>query len=154
MKKTILTILILTAFAISCKRKSEESKNNTKSFKVEQQKEVTSQIHQNIITKNKGKYASEINFFDKNNISLRLKKLTGVLYKEMVKNFNVQTPIVSENSIYKLTGCLKHNCPAYMVTILYDSKGDNLNVLIDENGKLAKFAEKDKIKLTKSLKIK
>ena len=85
----------------------------------------------------------------------RPKKLTRTTtYKEIVEKFNVQTPIVSKNNIYKLTGCLINNCPAYLVTILYDSNTDNLNVLVDKNGKIIEFKEKEKINLTEMLKRK
>ena len=156
MKRTIRGIVILMLFLIfSCKRESQESKNETENIQVEQLEKSVSKIHENIISKNNGKYASEINLFDKNDISDRLKKLTGTTtYKEIVEKFNVQTPIVSENNIYKLTGCLINNCPAYLVTILYDSNTDNLNVLVDKNEKIIEFKEKEKINLTEMLKRK
>ena len=152
MNRTIIGITILTLILIfSCKRKNGESKNKTENIQIEQQKESVSKIHENIISKNRGKYASEINLFDKNDISIRLKKLTTSTYQKIVDKFNVQTPIISENNIYKLTGCLKNNCPAYMVTILYDSNADNLNVLVDENGEITEFYEKEKIHLTETI---
>lgn len=156
MKRIISGIAILMLFLIlSCKKKNQEYKNETENIQVEQSEKSVSKTHENIISKNEGKYASEINFFDKNDISDRLKKLTGAItYKEIVEKFNVQTPIVSENNIYKLTGCLKNNCPAYMVTILYDSNTDNLNILVDKNGKIIEFNEKEKIHLTETLKRK
>ncbi|QBJ88152.1 hypothetical protein DDI74_18720 [Chryseobacterium gleum] len=72
----------------------------------------------------------------------------------MVKNFNVEGPIASENGIYKLTGCKQHDCPGYATSIYYDAKNDNLNVSIDKNGKVTDFAEKGKITVSESLKSK
>lgn len=109
---------------------------------------------ENIITKNVGKYPHEIKFFEDKGITERLKKLTGVQYDEMVKNFNVESPISSENGIYKLTGCKQHDCPGYATSIFYDAKNDNLNVSIDKNGKATEFAEKGKITVSESLKAK
>lgn len=156
MKRTIFGIAILVLILIlSFIRKNQKSKNETEKIQIEQLEKSVSKIHQNIISKNNGKYAYEINLFDENDISDRLKKLIGATtYKEIVEKFNVQTPIVSENNIYKLTGCLRNNCPAYMVTILYDSNTDNLNVLIDKSGKIIEFKEKGKIRLTEILKRK
>ncbi len=108
----------------------------------------------NIITKNAGKYPNDIKFFQDKNITERLKKLTGAQYDEMVKNFNVESPIASENGIYKITGCKQHDCPGYATSIFYDAKNDNLNVSIDKNGKATEFAEKGKIVISESLKAK
>ncbi|WP_340866984.1 hypothetical protein [Polaribacter atrinae] len=155
MKRTIIGITILMIFLMfSCNRKNQESKNETENNQTEQLEKSVSKIYENIISKNNGKYPSEIKLFGNNEISDRLKELTGANYKEIVEKFNVETPIVSENSIYKLTGCLKHNCPAYMITILYDSIMDNLNVIVDRNGKIMEFKEKEKIHLTETLKRK
>ncbi|MDR4952144.1 hypothetical protein REB14_08170 [Chryseobacterium sp. ES2] len=108
----------------------------------------------NVITKNVGKYPHDIKFFEDKGISERLKKLIGAEYGEMVKNFNVESPIASENGIYKLTGCKQHDCPGYATSIFYDAKNDNLNVSIDKNGKATEFAEKGKITVSESLKSK
>jgi len=109
---------------------------------------------ENIIMKNVGKYPHDIKFFEDKGITERLKKLTGAQYDEMVKNFNVESPISSENGIYKLTGCKQHDCPGYATSIFYDAKNDNLNVSIDKNGKATEFAEKGKITVSESLKAK
>ncbi|ROI01832.1 hypothetical protein EGI16_16150 [Chryseobacterium sp. G0240] len=115
---------------------------------------ATSGKTENIITKNVGKYPHEIKFFEDKNITERLKKLVGAQYDEMVKFFNVESPVTSENEIYKLNGCKQHDCPGYSTTIYYDSKNDNLNVSIDKNGKVTDFAEKGKITVSDVLKAK
>ncbi|KMQ58428.1 hypothetical protein ACM46_22255 [Chryseobacterium angstadtii] len=108
----------------------------------------------NIITKNEGKYPHDIKLFEDKSFADRVKKLAGAQYDEMLKNFNVESPIVSENGIYKVTGCKQHDCPGYSTSIFYDSKNDNLNVSIDKNGKVTDFAEKGKITVTDALKSK
>lgn len=108
----------------------------------------------NIITKSVGKYPHEIKLFEDKIITDRLKKLVGSQYDEMVKFFNVESPVVSENEIYKLNGCKQHDCPGYATTIYYDSKNDNLNVSIDKNGKVTDFTEKGKITVPETLKAK
>ncbi len=108
----------------------------------------------NIITKNVGKYPHEIKLFEDKSITDRLKKLVGSQYDEMVKFFNVESPVISENEIYKLNGCKQHDCPGYATTIYYDSKNDNLNVSIDKNGKVTEFAEKGKITVPETLNAK
>ena len=109
---------------------------------------------ENIITQNKGKYPSDISFFENNDIAERIKKLTKNRFVEIVNNFNVQSPISHENSIYKLTGCKQHNCPSFFTTILFDAKMDNIQVIIDQNGEIQEFNEKGKISLTESLRMK
>ncbi|WP_347218595.1 hypothetical protein [Chryseobacterium sp.] len=103
------------------------------------------------ITKNDGKYPHDIKLFEDKSLAERLKKLTGKDYDEMVKNFDVESPIVSEDGIYKLHGCKQHDCPGYATSVYYDSKNDNLNVSIDKNGKITEFAEKGKITVPKAL---
>jgi hypothetical protein len=106
----------------------------------------------NIITKNIGKYPHDIKLFEDKNFEGRVKKLAGTQYGEILENFNVESPIVSENGIYKITGCKQHDCPGYSTSIFYDSKNNNLNVFIDKNGKITDFAEKGKITVTDVLK--
>lgn len=108
----------------------------------------------NIITKNVGKYPHEIKLFEDKAITERLKKLVGAQYDDMVKYFNVESPIASENGIYKLSGCKQHDCPGYATTIYYEAKNDNLNVSIDKSGKVTDFAEKGKIMVSEALKSK
>lgn len=111
----------------------------------------TSAVSENIITKNVGKYPHDIKFFEDKNITERLKKLVGNQYEEMVKYFDVTTPISLEHDIYILKGCKQHDCPGYSTKIYYDPKNDNLNVSIDNNGKISDFNEKGKIAGTEAL---
>lgn len=107
-----------------------------------------------IITKNEGKYPHDVKLFEDKNFAERVKKLVGKDYDEMLKSFNVESPIVSDNGIYKTHGCKQHDCPGYATSIYYDSKNDNLNVSIDKNGKITDFTEKGKITVSETLKNK
>lgn len=168
MKKIIAGAFALSLFVVSCKKetKTESSVSSTDTLTTAMPQDTVSiskndsvaspspSAPDNIITKNVGKYPHDIKFFEDKGISERLKKLAGSQYDEMVKNFNVEGPIASENGIYKLTGCKQHDCPGYATSIYYDAKNDNLNVSIDKNGKVTDFAEKGKITVSESLKSK
>lgn len=170
MKKMIAGAFALSLCVVSCKKetKTESSVSSDTLATVMPKDSVTTpktdstttaaapsaSTSENIITKNVGKYPHDIKFFEDKGITERLKKLTGAQYDEMVKNFNVESPISSENGIYKLTGCKQHDCPGYATSIFYDAKNDNLNVSIDKNGKATEFAEKGKITVSESLKAK
>ncbi|MFP3833370.1 hypothetical protein [Chryseobacterium sp. SIMBA_028] len=166
MKKIIAGALALSLCIVSCKKetKTESSVSNDTLATVMPKDSVTTPKPDsvattpssasgtmNIITKNVDKYPHDIKFFEDKSITERLKKLVGVQYDEMVKNFNVEGPISSENGIYKLTGCKQHDCPGYATSIYYDSKNDNLNVSIDKDGNISDFNEKGKIAGTEKL---
>lgn len=170
MKKIILSVFAfsLLTFTFSCKKEAKtaaastgsDSLNTTMSSKdtaampKKDSASVVSKTSGNSITKNTGKYPNEIKLFEDKSITDRLKKMAGAQYGEMIKNFNVESPIVSENGIYKVNGCKQHDCPGYATSIYYDSKNDNFNVRIDKNGKVTEFAEKGKIVVTDALKSK
>ncbi|THV62119.1 hypothetical protein [Chryseobacterium candidae] len=170
MKKTIAGAFALSLCVVSCKKETktessvssdtlatvmpEDSVTNPKTDSTSIAASSSAPATENIITKNVGKYPHDIKFFEDKSISERLKKLTGAQYDEMVKNFNVESPVSSENGIYKLAGCKQHDCPGYATSIFYDSKNDNFNVSIDKNGKVTDFAEKGKITVSESLKSK
>ncbi len=169
MKKIIAGAFALSLCLVSCKKetKTESSVSSDTLATVLPEDSVTTpktdstaaaapsaSVPDNIITQNVGKYPHDIKFFEDKGISERLKKLAGSQYDEMVKNFNVESPVTSENGIYKLTGCKQHDCPGYATSIYYDAKNDNLNVSIDKNGKITDFAEKGKITVSESLKAK
>lgn len=160
MKRIIAGAFALSLCVVSCKKetKTESSVSNDTLATVMPKDSVTTPKTDsvattpssasgtmNIITKNVDKYPHDIKFFEDKGIKERLKKLVGTQYDEMVKNFNVEGPISSENGIYKLTGCKQHDCPGYATSIYYDSKNDNLNVSIDKDGNISDFNEKGKI---------
>jgi len=168
MKKIIAGAFALSLFVVSCKKEAKtESSANTDTLATVMPKDSvitkndsvassssSPSAPDNIITKNVGKYPHDIKFFEDKSITDRLKKLAGTQYDEMVKNFNVESPVTSENGIYKLSGCKQHDCPGYATHIYYDAKNDNLNVSIDKNGKVTDFAEKGKITVSETLKAK
>lgn len=170
MKKVIAGALALSlcATVVSCKKETKiETSATTDSLNTKMptdsvatpKKDSTSTAASttgtdNIITKNAGKYPHDIKLFEDKSLTDRLKKVAGKDYDEMVKSFNVESPIVSEDGIYKIHGCKQHDCPGYATSIYYDSKNDNLNVSIDRNGKITDFAEKGKINVSESLKAK
>ncbi|MBO4233309.1 hypothetical protein [Riemerella anatipestifer] len=166
MKKSILSLVLVgaaLAFTSCCKDKCEKSCKETcekkeavasDSTKVENQ-EVATVVAENVLTQNVGKYPKDLGLLDKSDLSERIKTLTGDKYAEIVANFNVETPVVSENDVYKTTGCKKNSCSDYMTTILYDKKNDNLNVLVTSNDAVVKeYNEKGKINYTETLKSK
>ncbi|MEJ5052376.1 hypothetical protein WH221_21300 [Chryseobacterium culicis] len=168
MKKVIAGAFALSLCVVSCKKETKtESSTSTDTLATVMPKDSVSTPKNDsvappppsatsarIITKNVGKYPHDIKFFEDKSITERLKKLVGTQYDEMVKNFNVESPVASENGIYKLTGCKQHDCPGYATNIYYDAKNDNLNVSIDKNGKITDFAEKGKIVVSEALKAK
>ncbi|MBB6332786.1 hypothetical protein HNP24_003789 [Chryseobacterium sediminis] len=168
MKKMIAGAFALSLCVISCKKEAKtESSASTDTLATVMPKDSvitkndsvaspppSAPAPDNIITKNVGKYPHDIKLFEDKSITERLKKLAGTQYDEMVKNFDVETPITSENGIYKLSGCKQHDCPGYATHIYYDAKNDNLNVSIDKNGKITDFAEKGKITVSETLKAK
>ncbi len=166
MKKIIACAFALSLFVVSCKKenKTESSVSKDTLATVMPHDSAaapktdsamsTPPTAQNIITKNVGKYPHDIKLLEDKGLTERLKKLLGTQYDEMVKNFNVESPITSESGIYKLSGCKQHDCPGYATHIYYDEKNDNLNVSIDKNGKVTDFAEKGKITVSESLKAK
>ena len=147
LSKVFFLGLILIA-AVACKTETKTEIQQSEVVVTEPELKVN-----NIITENVGKYPRDINLFENEEVVSRLKFLTGENYLEMLSNFNVETPIVSENGIYKVTGCKQHDCPAYHTTILFDAHNDNMNVLINQDGKIKGFAEKATIDLTETLEM-
>ncbi len=156
MKTTFLAAAVLALATISCKQNKTQDQVQTKDTLVVQQDsaEANAAVHENIITKNEGKYPHDLKIFEDKDFGDRFKKLVGTQYDNIIKSFNVESPIVSEAGVYKFTGCRQHDCPAFLTTILYDAKNDNLNVLVDQEGKITEYSEKGKIDYTNTLKAK
>ncbi|SDJ66836.1 hypothetical protein [Chryseobacterium jejuense] len=170
MKKVITSavVLMMLGTVVSCKKDANTQssvstdtlatvlpKDSTVAPKTDSVKAVASTVATlEIITKNDEKYPHDIKLFEDKSFAERVKKLVGKEYDVMLKNFNVEGPIVSDNGIYKLHGCKQHDCPGYATYIYYDSKNDNLNVSIDKDGKITDFAEKGKITVSEALKTK
>lgn len=107
-----------------------------------------------VLKANEGKYPRDIKLMENSLLTERVKKLTGNLYEDLIKNFNTQSPIVSEEGIYKFSGGKAHEVPMFNTIVYYDAANDNLNVVIERNGKTDTFAEKGNIKVTETLKSK
>lgn len=149
------------AFLGHDKNNLKESENMPENYILSKGQEIvplentaTSVSALSIITSNEGKYPAEIKLWDDKTLSDRVKALIKGEYDMMIKNFNVETPIVSDNGIYKTSGCKRNECPAYHTTIIFDAKKDNLNVNIDKNGKVQLFKEKETIEISNTLKEK
>ena len=107
-----------------------------------------------LLKSNEGKTALDAKLLDNEAFTARVKALAGAEYDSIVANFNTQTPIVSENGIYKLAGGRAHSVPAFNTTIIYDANKDNLNIQIEKSGKTNVLKEKEEIKMTDALKSK
>ena len=104
-----------------------------------------------LLTDNEGKTAEDAKLFENKAFTSRVKELTGSEYDSIVANFNTQTPITSENGVFKLTGGRAHEVPAFNTVIVYDSNNDNLNVIINKLDKKNVLKEKEEIKMTETL---
>ena len=151
----IITILLLFLTLISCKynklKSDEESDGLTKN---ERSSLADSKIAK-LFTENEDKYPqSDLKLLENKDFKERLKLLTGDDYDEIMENFDTETPIVSDNEVYKFTGCKAHNCPSFLTTVLYDAKTDNMNVVVSKLGKVKIYEEDGKITTTKALRVK
>lgn len=149
--------LILSLGVSSCKK--QQSPNQTSENKDSIASVISDNAVQdikildsnNVIVKNEGKYPLEVKIFEDKSFNDRIKSITGSEYDAIVKNFNVETPIVSENGVYKFSGCKQHDCPSFQTIIYYDAKTDNINVIINKNEKISSFREKEKINISETL---
>lgn len=107
-----------------------------------------------LMKESEGKYAQEIGLLDNPLLKGRLEALTKDLAPEIIKNFNTQTPVVSEDGIFKFSGGKAHEVPAFNTTIYYDSNSDNMRVDVERNGKVQTFVEKGDLKVSDALKQK
>ena len=150
----IITFLLLSLTLISCKYnkvKSEEESVITKNDSTVQEGAKIARL----ITENEGKYPqSDLKLLEDEDFKQRLKTLTERNYEEIMDNFETETPIVSDNEVYKFTGCKAHACPSYLITVLYDAKTGNMNVVVSKNGKVQIYKEDGKITTTKALRVK
>jgi len=75
-----------------------------------------------------GQYPIEVNLLDNPSIKNRLETLLGIDYRDFRKFWNVETPIIIEDSILSTSGCEEHNCGANQFVMQIDLKNDNINV--------------------------
>lgn len=81
-----------------------------------------------------GVYPYEINLFEQQVFSQRLKEVLGNKYDFFIENFNVQTPIKIKDDFFIANGCQQHNCGFRNFTIIYDFSKDIMNVGINDDG--------------------
>lgn len=160
-KKTIMrklmyfaAVLLSMGFMACNNGKTNAPKQSEDTVAMTDTTDTTAGDFKEIITSNEGKTALDAKLFDNETFTARLKTLAGAEYDSIVANFNTQTPIMSEEGIYKFTGGKAHAVPEFNTTILYDSNNDNLNVIIEKNDKRTLLKEKDEIKITKTLESK
>lgn len=148
-KKVFLSFAIIGLLA-SCNTSTENQTEDTTAITATENP-VVEQGTSNFFAENKGKYPRDIKLLEESPFAQRIKILAGADYDAIVKNFNVESPIVEENGVYKTSGCLQNNCPGFSTTIYYDEKNDNLNIVTDQDGKTKGYNEKGKIEISPEL---
>lgn len=134
------TVLLLLCFLSACRQDTDKQQDSSHKAAVE-----------TLITQNEGKYPYELDIFGENPVSERIQALTGDEFQEILQNFNTVTPVVSQDGVYKFTGCKEHDCPAFITKIYYDSNTDNFNVVVSKKGKVKVYKEKATIVVPKVL---
>src|SRR5699024_8517550 len=105
----LLSVCVLLPFT-SCKQTPKTGDTDSTSGKEE-----------TLIIENEGEYPRDFDLFGDNSVKERLKALLGEDFKEVKDNFETQTPVVSEENIYKFTGCKAHDCPSFLTRVYYDA---------------------------------
>lgn len=160
MKKLISRILVcmgalMVLAACGKTAKDENSKNNPSVLEqTDGENASSSNAKLTIITQHVDQYPSDAGVLSNEEVIKRLTAITGDDYDEIINNFDTETPIVTAKGVYKFTGCKAHDCPAYQITVLYDEKTDNLNVLVDKKGRIKVYDEKGKITISNALEAK
>lgn len=149
MKRNWLLLLsfIGVMVLVSCKRA-------TRNPQTLQERDSASDKVEALIVENEGEYPRDVDLFSDTSVKERLENLLGEDFKKVEDNFETQTPIVSEKSIFKFTGCKAHDCPSFLTRVYYDANHDNFNVLITRSGKVKIYAEKEQIQVPKVLEVK
>jgi len=100
------------------------------------------------LKKSAGKYPYEIKLLENAELKVRLTKLLGGGWQDMKANWNVETPIEIEGSIFRASACQAHNCAANNYVMFVDLDQDNINVYhIEEDKGTDTYFEKGKIAL-------
>jgi hypothetical protein len=101
-----------------------------------------------IILQNEGGYPSKTGLLSNPEISGRLKLLLGDSYEEVIRNFQVETPleiVPGSVGVYKTVGFPAHAGGAYDISIYFDVSKDNINVVTDQYGSIKIYTEKGAI---------
>ncbi|MND87840.1 hypothetical protein D3C80_798490 [compost metagenome] len=159
MRKTILTTIVLITMLSACGSRTPKNAETADSIMTSEDTAFTDSaavtaenpaVQSNLAyLKNEvGKIPYEAKLFDNEVLTTRLKALLGIEYDVMVKNWNVETPITSENEIIHTSGCKKHDCPGDAYDLYIDLKNDNINVYNMRGSKLILYKEKEEIALS------
>lgn len=94
-----------------------------------------------------GKYPTQVNLFQNEILTSRLKNINRFDYDALIANWNTETPITIENQIIHSSGCKTHNCPSSGYEFFIDLKTDNINIYHFRGNTLRVYTEKDWIDL-------
>ena len=135
---------------IEAETKQETEINNEP--KSNQQMETNSKSEPDSIYFNAllGKYPTQVNLFQNEILTSRLKNINRFDYDALIANWNTETPITIENQIIHSSGCKAHNCPSSGYELFIDLKNDNINIYHFRGNTLRVYTEKDWIDLPES----
>ncbi len=149
--KSITKVLALSA--IMAITTGVNAQHRVKHQKVYKKTVAHRQSLKSLITGNVGKYAMmDLNLFRNPVFMARFKRTTGADYKELVKNFNTETPIVTDGELYKFSACKAHDCAAYRTDVYYDPKTDRLMITNTVGDAPHSYSEKGKLYPSDTLK--
>lgn len=133
-KVFVLAMLAMVAFAFTACNKTKAVEENAE--------DVYEKVSlADLFTDAEDQYPRDLGLFDNDAFKARLWEVTGDEYDEIVANFNVQTPVEVADGVYKFNGGKTNAVPEFNTTIYYDSKNDNLNVVVTRNGESVLYVE-------------
>lgn len=164
MKILKLISFILVILFISCNNIKKEKETTPTEIKQEIEKEIKIQpkTNQQMQTNSKskpdslffseiiGKYPTQVNLFQNEILTSRLKNINRFDYDALIANWNTETPITIENQIIHASGCKAHNCSSNGYELFIDLKNDNINIYHFRGNTLRVYTEKDWIDLPES----
>ncbi|NOQ91331.1 MAG: hypothetical protein GQ552_01285 [Flavobacteriaceae bacterium] len=164
MKKLKLIPFILVILFIRCDNIKKEKQATPTEIKQEIEKETkiqpkrNQQVETNSIAKPDslyfnallGKYPTQVNLFQNEILTSRLKSINRFDYDALIANWNTETPITIENQIIHSSGCKAHDCPSSGYELFIDLKNDNINIYHFRGNTLRVYTEKDWIDLPES----
>lgn len=126
---SILTVFVALLLITSCNNQSDHDQpaDGVQESLTETEKPTPTEPLMPLTSFN-GQYPMEVAFLDNPLIKNRIEKLMGADYADFRKYWNVETPIVVEDSVLSTTGCEEHNCAANLYDLQIDLKNDNINI--------------------------
>ncbi|MBK9256981.1 MAG: hypothetical protein IPM42_15980 [Saprospiraceae bacterium] len=114
---------------LSCKPTStSQGPEVTDDVNPEKMESIKSQADIPAIEKFVGKYPDEIKLFDNFGIEPILREMMGEKFNQMKTEWNVETPIESDDRILYTTGCKKSACNDQFYLLIMDGRDNNINV--------------------------